>query len=95
MNAIYTTLLALLAVFALPALADTPNRTTMGWKAYAEASGCVFVDKGGYYNLALASDPTDPCPASVRRAFWGGSSIATPGPDGVLGTDDDGWKSDN
>ncbi|MFO1203004.1 MAG: hypothetical protein U1E58_10260 [Tabrizicola sp.] len=93
------TILALAAVFAVPALADAPNRTTMGWKEYAEASGCIFVkaSDGTTTNLALASDPSDPCPAKVFRAFWGSSSKRGAGPDGVLGTSDDtfGPASDN
>jgi hypothetical protein len=94
MKAIYLTALALFAVFAVPALADQPNRTKMGWKEYAEASGCIFVDKGGYSNLALASDPSDPCPAGVIKSFWGvGSRLVDP--DGTPGTGDEFSVSDN
>ena len=64
-------LIAALLFASTAAVAETPNPTTMGWKAFAEASGCVFVDKGGYSNIALAADPTDPCPREVFAAFWG------------------------
>ena len=94
MKTVYLTALALAAVFAVPALAETPNRTTMGWKEYAEASGCIFVDKGGYSNLALASDSSDPCPAKVINSFWGvGSRLVDP--DGVPGNGDEYTVSDN
>lgn len=84
-----------LAFAASTAMADTPNRTTMGWHEFLEASGCVVVDMGGYGNIRLASDVTDPCPASVRFAFWGGYSRLDAGADGVLGTADDKRVSDN
>lgn len=42
MKAIYATILALLTVFALPALAVTGEVKTLG--------GCEIVDKGGYWN---------------------------------------------
>jgi hypothetical protein len=78
------------------AAAETPNRTGMGWKEYVEASGCVFVDMGGYSTLALASDPSDPCPAKVINSFWGVGSLMSDGPDGLPGTADDGRnKPDN
>lgn len=95
MKAIYLTALALAAVFAVPALAETPNRTKMGWHEFLEASGCVLVDRGGYFNIALAADPTDPCPQSVRAAFWGGYTRLDVGPDGIEGTADDKRVSDN
>ena len=85
-----------LAFAASTAMADTPNRTTMSLTEFLEASGCVVVDKGGYSNIRLAADPTDPCPASVHFAFWGESSTRLDaGADGVLGTDDDKRVSDN
>lgn len=87
------TALAMLTALALPAVAE-PNRTTMGWKQFAEASGCIFVDKGGYSNLALASDPSDPCPPKVINAFWGvGSKLVDP--DGIPGNGDEYTASDN
>lgn len=67
----------------------------MSWTEFLEASGCVVVDKGGYGNIRLAADPTDPCPASVHFAFWGGSTRLDAGADGVLGTADDKRVSDN
>jgi hypothetical protein len=96
MKTVYLTALALCAVFAVPALAETPNRTTMGWKEYAEASGCIFVkaSDGTTTNLALASDPSDPCPAKVINGFWGvGSRLVDP--DGVPGNGDEYTVSDN
>lgn len=82
-------------ILATPVLAETPNRTTMGWNEFIEASGCVVVDMGGYGNIRLAADVTDPCPASVRFAFWGGYTRLDAGDDGVLGTADDKRVSDN
>ena len=87
------TLAAFAAAFALPALAETPNRTTMSFPEFVEASGCVMVDKGGYSNLA-AKDGGN-CPFSVTRAFIGSSSRIDAGADGVLGTSDDRNVSDN
>lgn len=91
------TTLALIATFALPALAETPNRTTMSFPEFVEASGCVIVDKGGYSNLA-AKDGGN-CPFSVTQAFVGNSHklVPTAGDDGVFGTEDDGTQevSDN
>ncbi len=69
--------------------ADTPNRVTMSFPEFVEASGCVVVDKGGYSNLA-ATDGGN-CSASVVVAFNGAGSLQgiNPGPDGTLGTADD------
>lgn len=94
MKSIYLTTIAMLATFAVPALAETPNSITMSWSEFVEASGCVIVDKGGYSNLALAADPTDPCPSEVRVAFFGVGSAINAGADGVLGTADDYRTSD-
>lgn len=75
------------------AAAETPNRVTMSFPEFVEASGCVLVDMGGYSNLASASGGN--CPASVEIAFNGVGDVATPGADGILGTADDGRASDN
>ena len=93
MKTIYLTTIALLTVFAVPALAEKPNRVTMSWPEFVEASGCVIVDKGGYTNLASASGGS--CPFAVTIAFNGVGTIRTAGEDGILGTADDVWKSDN
>lgn len=89
MKAIYLTTLAMLATFASPALAETPNRVTMSFPEFVEASGCVIVDKGGYTNLA--SKDGGNCPASVVKAYHGGYTLPgiNPGPDGTLDTADD------
>ena len=87
-------LTAFLAMTATASGAEIANPTTMGWREYSEARGCVWVDKGGYFNLALASDPTDPCPDAVRTAFFGkGSRLVDP--DGVPGNGDEYMVSDN
>ena len=75
------------------AFAATPNRTTMSFEEFLNASGCVLVDKGGYQNIASVDGGN--CPASVVSEFNGVGTVRTPGADGVLGTSDDGWKSDN
>lgn len=74
---------------AAPALAETPNRVTMSFPEFVEASGCLVVDKGGYSNLA-ATDGGN-CPASVVIAFNGVGTLQgiNPGPDGTFGTADD------
>lgn len=97
MKSIYLTIIALITAFAFPAMAEAPNRTTMGFREFVEASGCIIVDRGGYSNLALASDPTDPCPFAVVTAFNGVGSLRKAGPDGVLNTPDDvfGPEKDN
>jgi hypothetical protein len=87
------TIAAAVAVFAFPAFADVPNRVTMSWPEFVEASGCTFVDKGGYSNLA-AKDGGN-CPRAVVTAFWGVGSKTLPGADGILGTADDIVVSDN
>lgn len=90
-----TTILAMIAaasLFAFPAFADAPNRTTQSFKEFVEASGCVIVDKGGYSNLA-AKDGGN-CPFSVTQAFIGNYSI-TVDPDGVPNSGDEYTKSDN
>lgn len=91
--------LILTAAFALAAstaMAETPNSTTMGWKAFAEASGCAFVkaSDGTTTNLVLAADNTDPCPSTVRVAFFGtGSRLVDP--DGIPANGDEFTVSDN
>lgn len=84
----------LMSTVALPVLAETPNRTTMSFKEFVEASGCVIVDKGGYSNLASASGGN--CPFAVTQAFVGNYHRYDVGDDGIKGTaDDGGWVSDN
>lgn len=86
-------LTALLTTIALPAIAETPNRTTMSFEEFVNASGCVIVDKGGYSNLA-ANDGGN-CPSAVTQAWVGNYSRTSAGADGVLGTSDDRQVSDN
>lgn len=86
-------LTAALSLIGSAALAETPNRTTMSFPEFVEASGCVIVDKGGYQNLAAADGGN--CPFAVTQAWYGNYSKATPGADGILGTADDGTASDN
>lgn len=93
MNNIYLTTIAMLATFAVPALADNPNRVTMTYAEFIEASGCVIVDKGGYSNLAAVDGGN--CPFAVTQAWVGNYSRLDAGEDGVLGTDDDRQVSDN
>jgi hypothetical protein len=80
-----------LALVASASLAETPNSTTMSFKEFVEASGCVIVDKGGYSNLAAASGGN--CPFAVTQAWVGGYHkrvpATFPGDDGVIGTPDD------
>lgn len=80
-------------IIAAPALAETPNRTTMSFPEFVEASGCVIVDMGGYQNLASASGGN--CPFAVTQAFVGNYSTIDAGADGILGTADDFTRSDN
>jgi hypothetical protein len=86
-------LTAALIGFGLAAAAETPNRVTMSYPEFIEASGCVIVDKGGYQNLA-AKDGGN-CPFAVTQAWVGNYSVTDPGADGVLGTADDFSRSDN
>jgi hypothetical protein len=90
MKTIYLYVIALATAFAFPVVAETPNRTTMSFKEFVEASGCVIVDKGGYSNLAAVDGGN--CPFAVTQAFIGNyhKRVATEGDDGVLGTPDDG-----
>ena len=80
-------------LLAAAAQAETPNRATMSFPEFVEASGCVIVDKGGYSNLADKDGGN--CPASVTTAFSGGKHKMIPGLDGILGTPDDEQVSDN
>lgn len=75
------------------ALAETPNRTTMSFAEFVEASGCVIVDKGGYQNLAAADGGN--CPFAVTQAFIGNSSRFTTDKNGDGIEDDPGYVSDN
>lgn len=79
--------------FSTMAYAETPNRTTMTFEEFVNASGCVIVDMGGYSNLASASGGN--CPFAVTQAWIGNYSKPIPGADGIPGTADDGWASDN
>ena len=86
---------ALIGGIALPSLtfAETPNRTTMSFEEFVNASGCVIVDKGGYANLEASQGGN--CPFAVTQAFVGNYSVIDAGADGVLGTSDDFTRSDN
>lgn len=92
MKAIYLTILALGTVFAVPALAERPNHTTMTFEEFVNASGCVIVDKGGYSNLAAAEGGN--CPFAVTQA-WVGNYSRTVDPDGVPGNGYEYSVSDN
>lgn len=87
-----TTILALILTTSA-AYAETPNRTTMSFPEFVEASGCVLVDKGGYSNLASVDGGN--CPFAVTQAFIGNYSVIDAGADGILGTADDFTRSDN
>ena len=82
------------SLLATSAFAATPNRTTMSFEAFVEASGCVIRDNAAGQSNLYSVDGGN-CPASVVIAFNGVGSVVTPGSDGILGTADDGWKSDN
>lgn len=94
MKTIYQTILALLTVFAVPALAETPNRVIMSFEEFVNASGCEIRDNAAGQSNLYALDGGN-CPASVVIAFNGTGSILKPGPDGILGTADDYTGSDN
>lgn len=82
-----------LAFAASTAMAETPNRTTMGFEEFLNASGCVLVDKGGYQNIA-ATDGGN-CPAAVVASFTLPGSRIEAGEDAILGTEDDVTVRDN
>ena len=82
-----------LTLTASAAMAETPNRVTMSFPEFIEASGCVIVDKGGYSNLAAADGGN--CPFAVTQAWVGNYSRIDAGTDGILGTADDFSRSDN
>lgn len=92
MKTVFASLTAL-ALIGTAALAETPNRTTMSFKEFVEASGCIVVDKGGYSNLESASGGN--CPFAVTQAWVGNYSRIDAGADGVIGTADDRSVSDN
>ena len=81
------------ALLAAAAQAETPNRSTMSWPEFVEASGCVIVDKGGYSNLA-AKDGGN-CPFSVTQAFVGNYTRFEADMNGDGIADDPGYVSDN
>jgi hypothetical protein len=80
-------------MLATPVLAETPNRTTMSFEEYLNASGCVLVDMGGYQNIA-ATDGGN-CSAAVVASFTVPGSRVEAGADGILGTADDRTVTDN
>ena len=95
MKKIALTIVSAIALAAGAAFADgvKANRTTQSFAEFVDASGCKIVDMGGYSNLT-AKDGGN-CPFSVTQAFVGNYSVITPGADGILGTSDDGQRSDN
>lgn len=93
MKTLFLTTIAMLATFAVPALAETPNRVTLSFEEYLNASGCVLVDKGGYQNIA-AADGGGCSPDIVANYSGGYGTRPTPGRDGILGTADDGEVTD-
>lgn len=66
-----TSLIALLtaaSLIAFPAFADTPNRTTMTFKQFVEAYGCVIKDNAaGQSNIYSVNGGN--CPIDVAAAF--------------------------
>ena len=96
MKKIALTIVAAIALAAGAAFADgaKPNRTTQSYADFLDASGCVVkANDAGQLN-AYSKDGGN-CPFSVTQAFIGNYSVATPGADGILGTSDDGQRSDN
>lgn len=92
-STILATLIAA-SLIAFPAFADKPNRTTQSYAEFLDASGCVIKSNAsGQLNVYAKAGGN--CPFSVTQAFIGNYSIATPGADGILGTVDDGQRSDN
>jgi hypothetical protein len=80
MKAIYLTTIALLTTFAVPAIAETPNRTTMSFEEFVNASGCVIRDNAaGQSNLYSVDGGA--CPAEVQVAYTGNN-----GPDDTNGS---------
>lgn len=65
-------IVAAVALMGTAALASTPNRTTMTYAEFIEASGCVIVDKGGYSNLEAAGGGN--CPFAVTQEWVGNYS---------------------
>lgn len=94
MTRIHLATIALLTTFAVPAIAETPNRTTMSFEQFVNASGCVLVDIGGNAQNLQAADGGN-CPFAVTQAFVGNYSVIDAGADGVRGTADDFTRSDN
>lgn len=86
MKTLYLYFLALLTLFSVPALADQPNRAAMGFKQWVEASGCVFVDQGGYSTIEAATGGF--CPA-MKGYITSGTFKATIDPDGIPGNGDE------
>jgi type 1 fimbria pilin len=89
MKHILLTTIAMIATFAVPAVAETPNRVTMSFPEFVAASGCeIRPNASGQLNL-YATDGGN-CPSSVLAGFTPvRSSSVSSGPDGILGTSDD------
>jgi hypothetical protein len=89
MKANLLTTIALLTVFAVPALADAPNRVTQSFEEFVGASGCVIRDNAAGQSNLYSLDGGS-CPASVLAA-WNPvrGKVQTAGADGISGTADD------
>lgn len=90
--------LILTAAFALigtATIAETPNRTTMSFEEFVNASGCSIVTASDGTTKNLAANDGGNCPFAVTQAWVGNYSVIDAGADGVLGTSDDFSRSDN
>lgn len=82
------------ALIGNAAMAETPNRTTMSFEEFVQASGCYIADNAaGQSNLYAADGGA--CPTAVLTAFIGKNSKVDAGVDGISGTADDRNISDN
>lgn len=58
-----------LALIGTAALAETPNRTTMSFEEFVQASGCVIVTASDGTTKNLASVDGGACDPSVQVAY--------------------------
>lgn len=94
MKAIYLTTLAMIATFAVPALADTRvNRAAYTLHQWVEMVGCVIVDKGGY-TIVRAADGVSFCEGMKGFNVEPGRQYVAD-LDGDVATDDPGYVRDN
>lgn len=89
-----TTILALSAILAVPALADTRvNRAAYTLHQWVEKVGCVIVDKGGY-SIVRAADGVSFCEGMKGYNVEPGQKLVAD-LDGNPGTNDPGYVRDN